>query len=108
MLCKTAIYAYWHLQVEAYAFFHSQTKTNNMENELIALLWAITETIEIEEHSVEEIATLLKTDEDDIYEQIANIKELYQEQLATDELFRETLNSNPNLDDEDDYFILDT
>tara|TARA_B100000029_G_scaffold412847_1_gene415635 strand:- start:91 stop:330 length:240 start_codon:yes stop_codon:yes gene_type:complete len=79
-----------------------------MENELIALLWAITETIEIEEHSVEEIATLLKTDEDDIYEQIANIKELYQEQLATDELFRETLNSNPNLDDEDDYFILDT
>ena len=79
-----------------------------MENELIALLWAITETIEIEEHSVEEIATLLKTDEDDIYEQISHIKELYQEEIATEEIFRESINRTADIDDEDDYFILDT
>ena len=79
-----------------------------MESELIALVWAISETVELDENSIIEIATLLHVDEDEVYELISACKELNQEREATDELLLENATRGISFtEDDDDFYILD-
>ena len=79
-----------------------------MESELIALVWAISETVELDENSIIEIATLLHVDEDEVYELISACKELNQEREATDDLLLENATRGINYtdDEEEDFYIL--
>ena len=80
-----------------------------MEKELIAFIWALSQTVEIDENSIIEIANLLNIDEDHVNEIISNCIEIYEDQERREDFFMDNIEKSFNFEpDDDDFFILDS
>ena len=76
-----------------------------MENQLIKLIWAIRQTVEIDSYAIEEIANQINMDQDDIIELFDTCEEIYNEQKATRDIYDDFCSDIDTEDDDDEYLI---
>ncbi|MBM88285.1 MAG: hypothetical protein CMQ41_07890 [Gammaproteobacteria bacterium] len=77
-----------------------------MQTQLIKLIWAITEVLEVDDYAIEEIANRLNVNSSDIIDLIDQAVEEYQEIKNEEVAYNDYCSSGNDDDDDDDlYFI---
>ena len=76
-----------------------------MEDQLIKLIWAIKQTVEIDSYAIEEIANLLKADQDEVVDLFDTCEEIYNEQKGTRDMYDDFCYEES--EEENDEFLID-